>query len=679
MRNKIIYLSILGLLLGAKPVLSQSAPTKHALIIAIGNYPKENGWQVISSLKDVGYIKTALTKQDFKDIRMITDAQATAKGIGESLAALVKDPTIKKGDVLLIHVSSHGEQIADDNGDESDGFDETIVAYDAKLPDGDTKVSEEEFQKLQAGYFRDDDFGKYMNQLRAKLGPKGNIVVTLDNCHSGSGTRGLAKIRGGKPALQPRGYKPEQKLTAVNDVFKEGGSQDEKDWATYVVFSAARAEEVNYETVDDEGKESMGSLTYAISKTFENLDKETSYRSLFAKIEDIMFQKVPGQHPVLEGNGIDYKLFGGEVVEQSKYFTVDKGRDPKELTLNGGLFMGLDAGAIITFYPAGTMDNKKTKPLDTGIVVSASNYSATVKLKKTSKFSNPKAIWAFCDQPVYREGLIAVEVVTQARGKSATKVFSATEAAEIKKTLATFPMLSFTGTPELILVKGMETDSIIIAASGYLFKAIPSMVSNATSLKEAIVQYQQYKLLRNITIQNDAAKMDIKLVPVINGKPDTSKVNNYIENGRYVFHEGDKFVIYAKNKTNAPLYLNILDLQPDGIVNAILPNTSIPKPIYPRDLMIVGQQERLFDKFVITLYPPYGSEVFKIFISDEAIDMENIATKRDAATVQGRGSFNSLEKLVKKSFDGKRGGGTSNVSSADGSVSSLIFEIRPNK
>jgi hypothetical protein len=111
--------------------------------------------------------------------------------------------------VVVIHFSSHGEQVADTNGDEADGYDEAIVSYNAALITQEMAsgaaargtLTKAQFDKLQANYFRDDEFGAYIQQLRAKLGKNGDVVVFMDNCHSGTGTRGSAKVRGGKAAL----------------------------------------------------------------------------------------------------------------------------------------------------------------------------------------------------------------------------------------------------------------------------------------------------------------------------------------------------------------------------------------------------------------------------------------------------------------------------------------------
>ena len=125
---------------------SSSAQTKHALIFAIGNY---DHWPKISSLHDVSFIDTLLTRQDFKDIRIITDQDASMSGICNALNDLINK--VNPGDVVVIHFSSHGEQVQDDdrNRDETDGLDESIVTYDAKLPPHrDSQLSRDKYDEF---------------------------------------------------------------------------------------------------------------------------------------------------------------------------------------------------------------------------------------------------------------------------------------------------------------------------------------------------------------------------------------------------------------------------------------------------------------------------------------------------------------------------------------------------
>lgn len=81
-------------------------------------------------------------------------------------------------DRVLFYFSGHGGRIKDKNGDEKDGQDEYITAYDLGR-----KVSE-------GGFILDDDLSKWINSI-----PSQNKLIILDSCHSGTASREI-KIRG---------------------------------------------------------------------------------------------------------------------------------------------------------------------------------------------------------------------------------------------------------------------------------------------------------------------------------------------------------------------------------------------------------------------------------------------------------------------------------------------------
>ena len=663
-----LFIILSGLALCFTPALSQ---TKHGLIFAIGDYPKESGWGVISSARDVSYIKTTLLKQGFKDdnIKTVIDAAATKQGIEKALT----DLTTKVGpnDVVVIHFSSHGQQVADNNNDETDGLDETIVPYNATLPSGD--YSTQEYEKIQAAYFRDDQFGAYIEQLRAKLGKNGDVVVFIDACHSGSGTRGTAKVRGGKPALMPKGYSVSNGLRKKDKetVFREGNKArgEEGALATYVVFSAARAEELNYETVGDDNV-GMGSLTYAISKVFENLDAGASYRSVFSKILAIMNERVPGQVPVLEGNGIDRTLFGGNFVNQKPYIEIDAINKPLELSIRAGILSGLDQGAKVAVYPSGTIDPANAKSIALGTVIKAENYTAIINLDTDPKLAQAAAGWVFVTEPIYQ--IKSIKIGFEAKARSSKRFFSDHDLKLIKTSLKTLPLVSLEGQPDIVIGRGETIDTLKVAANGYVFNTIPDVSINVGLLKAEINRFAQYKFLQSLILDDPGIRAQVLLVPLINGKPDTSIVNFKNSDRTYEFKNGDKFVLWIKNPGNQDVYVNILDMQPDGVINTVIPNSQ--KKIYPTDLKINSGASRFFDSYPITIGPPYGTEIFKIFISTSLINMEGLATPNGTAS---RNNMKMLERLVKKSSDvATRGAESENIGNANGSIFNLLFEIK---
>lgn len=657
-------------------LMQGTAQTKRALIFAIGNYPDDSGWQQISSVRDVSFIQKALEGQGFKAIKVVKDEEATIKGITNSLNDLIA--ASNPGDVVVIHFSSHGEQIEDQNGQKINGLEECIVSFDAKLASNDTTPSKEEFDKLKAGYFREDVFGTFVNKLRSKLGKNGDLAIFLDLCHASTGTRGDVKVRGGKPALVSREFGKKNTVQSVSNTdydIDAGIKTEESSMSSYIVIGAARAEELDYETVD-ESREGVGSLSYAISKVFANLtdNKNITYRTFFAQIQGIMNEKNPLQHPVLSGNGEDRQLFGGHFIAQKQYIAISKIAGLK-LTLAAGTLSGLDAGAKIAIYPAGTNDTLKIKPIARGVVSTASLYTAEAILNKAAGFSQPALGWVFITAPVYKFTPVSISIISK-KSRGRTFAFSGLETLNMEKKLKEFPLVKIDNVkPDLKIVKGKECDSIIIAATGALFDTLKHAGTDTLLLKSKIKSYMQYGFLKSLQINEPGTGLDVKLVKVVKGQPDTSKVHVHTNN--YTFTVGDTVMIWVHNPGPKGLYFNILDMQPNGLVNPVVPVITDQFKISPEELFIKPGLSHVFN-YPIEIAPPYGTEVFKIFVSEKLIDMTSIANTNGEPN---RGDFTPLEGLVKSSYSfGTRSAKPiPKVRGASGSAYNLLFEIKAKK
>jgi metacaspase-1 len=670
MRLKPILLLILlpGLFIAA------AAQTKHALIFAIGDYPQESGWPKISSDNDTALIKKALQAQKFSDIKIVHDHAATVKGISNSLEELIERS--KPGDIDVIHFSSHGEQIEDSKKHKADGLEECIVSYDAKLPNPDIKYTQAYFESLLPGYYREDMFGTYVDKLRAKLGKNGDLIVFLDLCHAGIGTRGSAKVRGGHSALVSPGFN--LKNVPATDLAKAFCNRDDAqtndgNLATYVVFGAARADELDYETIDETTQKGYGSLSYAIGKVFLNLTKENqssnlTYRSLFARVQSVMDENASNQHPVLAGNGADRLLFGGKIVTQKPFIEIDQVKD-SHITIKGGSLMGLDSGAKVSLYPAGTVDPKSAKFLDTGTVFKSSLFNSEVKFTRPVNLKQPADGWVFVTSPVFKNDPVKIGIASnKTRGANAAATFSQIEKLKIIKALRPLPGIAFTGLSDIEIRKGIISDSIVIAQTGLLFDTIKSASADTAGLKAKITRYMQYTFLKSINVRDTDALVDIKLISIINGKPDSAKMRSKDKN--YSFKDGDMFMIFVTNNSGQDVYVNILDIQPDGVINPVVPN--LAKKITPQELKFTAGATLVPIKNRITVGPPYGRETFKIFVSTDMIDMEKIANSRGTAS---RGNLKLFERLVKKSYGDQSRGVNIGLGDADGSTYNLVFDI----
>ncbi len=665
MLRQFIYTLIISCLF-----LQAKAQQKQALIIAIGNYPASSGWPVISSNADQQLVRQALLRQGFADskIQVLRDSMATKAGITAALEALVK--RVQAGDIVVLHFSSHGEQVEDDNGDEADGLDESIVSYGAVIS---TKSAD--FQKDQQNYFRDDLLGFYVKKLRQKIGPSGDLAVFINACHSGSGTRGSAKVRGGKAPLVSAGfdagkYRGKEDKELVVEREREGEIANTSALSPYVIISAARADELDFEVKDDKDN-GVGSLSYAFCKVIEQLDKETTYRALFARIQQVMLEKGLRQHPVLEGDGADRSLFGGSFIAQEPFTLIEKRINTREYILKKGQLSGLDIGAKVAVFPAGTQQTEGKTPLAIGQITQASLYSSQVKLSSDPGLTNIAAGWVFVTEPVFKIPPVTIRL-DPGPARSKETVFSASERSQWEQWIREQSLPAVQTDPDLILVKGKAADTLRVASSGLPFNTIARTDTRKQEwLKQSAEDFMRYKFLRNLELVDAGAKVELRLLPFSNGRVDTLLVQQKTHNGILEFEAGDSIVLQVTNKGRQAIYVNLLDLQPDGLINALLPDKA--SGIYPEDLKVKPGETRVFDQYTIRLNPPYGTEVFKFFLSRTELDLEDLVSTRGEGQ---RGSFSFLEKLVKRSYKSGTRGAVVSAGGVEGGVVSVSFVIK---
>ena len=664
---------------------NMQAQTRHALIVAIGNYPNpdENLWPVISSVNDVPLIKNALiSNQGFeeKNVQVLIDSQATKAGIVAALDKLIA--SVNKGDIVVIHFSSHGQQIEDDNGDEIDGLDECIVPYGAVFSQDETK-----YKDLLKGYLRDDLFGDKITLLRNKLGKEGDVLVTLDACHSGSGTRGVEtnKIRGGNVAMVSSNFKKNIKPADDAGVFKETvGATLNADAATFVLISGAQAAESNYECYDDNNNP-VGSLSYAFSKAMSSLKGAITYRGLFAQIENVMLRKAPKQKPVLEGDGLNRELFGGKYKQQLPYFSVNVKQSKNDMVvLNGGFVAGVSTGTAINFYETGTTNPAGKKPLGSGKVIDAAAFSATVKLDSGVDVnlakSNP---WAFVNELAY--GTEKIKLLVKGN-KAVIKM--------LQDSLKDFKLVEFNENCDLYVdtdgagnkwaLKYPNTSTVF--QTGFNFNPGQPLAS----FKDALKRYDRFRYLKGLQFNDPALAADVQLVFVdAGGNVDSNKLNSRLHMGRLELKEGDNLQLRIVNTGKKDLYVNIVDIQPDGIINPVLPNKDAkdaagrPKAVTPEECLL--KRGETIAPCTINVGPPYGEETFKVFLSTSLLDLEDILTTKSQAEAKAknkRGVLDGLEKIFVESNVnevGKRGVTATSISTQNnGTIFSFNFQIIPN-
>lgn len=162
------------------------AANKHALIFGLGKQ-EDPAWTKINGDKDAMLVKEMLYKSGFNDIRVLTNEKATKQRMAQSFLDLTK--VCKRGDIVYIHYSGHGQYMTDIDGDEAERwtgrhaqYDEAWIPYDAYMYYGKKDRGEK--------HFSDDEVANHLTMIRNRIGKSGRIYVVIDACHSGDATMG---------------------------------------------------------------------------------------------------------------------------------------------------------------------------------------------------------------------------------------------------------------------------------------------------------------------------------------------------------------------------------------------------------------------------------------------------------------------------------------------------------
>ncbi|MBI1307885.1 MAG: hypothetical protein GC181_14875 [Bacteroidetes bacterium] len=646
---------LFSLILALLPVLS-FAQQKRALIVAIGDYPPETKWRHISSLNDIPLVQSALKIQGFNDFTILKNEQATKKGIVDAIRDLQN--RAEKGDVLVLHFSSHGQRIADDNGDELDGYDEAIVTYNAHAFYSETYHGEE--------HLRDDEIEILIEGLRQKVGKDGDVLMIADACHSGTLSRGDASVvtRGGMPAFEdpkhPVQSNGKEDVGLFQHTTASRGAGDQE--SPYVLISASQASQINYEY------QGAGSLSTAISRVSARVQSQLTYRSFFAEILKEMTVLAPNQIPALEGD-IDRELFAGKVVAQQPYYQAYKFRS-LDMNITGGFLNGLNNGTVLSVYPSGTTNVEKGgTPIATATIINAEGTWSKAKLSKEIT-GNPEDYWLFVTKQTFGE--ITVDLKMKMNNSSLAEL--------VKNELAGFALANWVDKePELVIEDGGRgMIDLLNANDNSVFAEGVSLTDSASELREILKNYARGNFIKNLDLSSPGINLSFEFIPVRVDNDgeiiDTLTIDQISENGSIVVNENIGVHIKVTNNGTQKAFFSIIDIQPNGIINGIIPDPDPNSGHTPEQFEIAPNQTYVIPNHKVLFGAPFGSEVFKLFASKKPIDFRPILTGEGH-----RGEMNEMELLFSDACEtASRGGKSStNFSAAvEASTFSLSFIIK---
>jgi len=280
--------------------------TRYALLVGIGEYPKESGWPKIHGDRDVQLLAEELKNHSFLPANTIkrTNEKASRELILASLEQIQQ--RVQSGDIVYIHFSGHFQQITDQNGEETDGLDECFAAWDSRFTPAGGYNGE--------GHLRDDELAESLHRIEEKLTRIGQLLLVFDGGF-GKGQRGTSLALNFTEAGGIRGGKT--------------GKGSENDWAdlnrtensphTVSVLPASLAEPVN-ETVS--GKDSLGTITAFMREAFRNSSSLRSFGDLVPGLEKLRNPRV-----MLTGSR-DLEFWPRELSKRKEY-TVDVAKNAR--------------------------------------------------------------------------------------------------------------------------------------------------------------------------------------------------------------------------------------------------------------------------------------------------------------------------------------------------------------
>lgn len=273
------------------------AQTRRALVIGI-DQQEDKAWGKINGDKDVPYVEEMLKNANFKtgNVKKLMNHQATKATIVNALKSLAKQS--KRGDVVYVHFSGHGQQMKDVHNDEKDGLDECWIPYDAYRYPCDKDRGEK--------HLTDDEINYYLNAIRNRIEDTGKMLVVIDACHSGDGTRGDDDevVRGVEDVFEALkafiwGESPKKDK---GDVTNPNARENKERWIT---ISACESNQVNIEM----RKPAVGKLTYAIYKKITECTGNDN-DDFFLKIRKFVNANIGSrpQYPVMTGETNKYRI-----------------------------------------------------------------------------------------------------------------------------------------------------------------------------------------------------------------------------------------------------------------------------------------------------------------------------------------------------------------------------------
>ncbi len=318
----------------------------YALLVGIDEYPNPRDClqgcvNDITAVKE--YLEQRLASDSYElQIKTLFNQDATRDNIIDGFRGHLSQAN--SNDVVLFYYSGHGSQEEAPKEFwhlEPDRLDETLVCYDSRSKGG-WDLADKELAKLIAEVSENNP----------------HILIVLDCCHSGSGTKDPVIATGERRAPLDERKRPLDSfifsLSELKQLVNSDNLEDDSEHPTgwnlpkgrHILLGACRDTEKAKEIIVN--GEKRGAFSYSLMHTLQNTNGKLTYRDLFERSNSFVRNQLKGQksqspqfevtHP---GDELQYFL-DGAIAKRIPYFFV---KHHKKLgwVIDGGAVHGVQA------------------------------------------------------------------------------------------------------------------------------------------------------------------------------------------------------------------------------------------------------------------------------------------------------------------------------------------------
>lgn len=571
----------LAILMAAVPLLAfgpaeRTAPAQWALVIGISDYihfDDVEGGDLPGAENDARAWRNMLvSKQGFaeENVRMLLNHDATRAAIEEAITGWLTSNT-RPGDLVNVFFAGHGSQVWDEDGDEDDGLDETLAPADVHPTSAEFDIT-------------DDTFGAWLTGL-----PTTNVVVWLDNCNSGTGTRDVSPFS--RSRMLGRNVDALEKPASVARRALPG--QEDKTGfdagnARVLEFAAAQPSQAAVDAYfpATDGTEAFhgGAFTTFGLREFWRAPADATYEEVFARIYEAMKRNRFQQDPYLSTDVAlkDMPLFfveGGMQGEADASLPVTA-VDGARAELGGGVALGITNGSV--FETAGGAR------LQVETVGQGTSAARVISGRPKSGDRARLVGYRYASEPL-RVNVAGVD--TETAGAIADALGGTREVTLVQEENA-FSHL---------LVRRRGNEIRIVGADGFVRH--DGLALGAAGGEEVAGRLRLEAAAKRLAdMENPAQSFGVEL---------------RMADGRTAFGIGETVSFHATSERSG--YLTLVDLGTDGTVVMLFPNAHHPSTRIEAGQTLSFPTEEM--GFELQIFPPAGRGMVRAFVTPEPLDL----------------------------------------------------------